>query len=447
MWVGLGCACIAACVPADVVLSQPPDVPPGGALLFVVQVDDRTPEIWAGPAQAERFFARRIDPDATVTVTALVYEDTLDALGLSEGPVAEVSAEVCGARALPMQSNLQQVIVDQGEASDWQPLNERPAHVQELRIAGPCPCRAFEVAERLTAPEPFVAWFQQAERVLLVDAERAFWQVDAAGRLTMVETATRAPGGNVDGVLEGEGEQIWWAADGVVWRGSPLGGFEAVATVTNDTLNHLGGGLGPDGFELYGATIGGSLVQLAPGTPKVLVGPRALAINPDQRGQVLWLGPDEVVSAEHQTHELFWVRGGVETGRLQLPSDTGGAYFMQLVPQVGLLIMTRNSLLFRIDEGRAVRSFPGAPQHATPRYLIPFEGGFLYSGDSGYLQQFTTGFGFCPTQYIEGQNPVVGLFELGGQLFGFARTPGGAGMQLLVLDRRALNPDAPGQGE
>ncbi len=432
----LGLCSLLACSPSGIIV-PPPELIEGGSVIFAIGSQARGFELIASPFDSSRFLARSIDPDEALQVTAFVYAQSLSAMGLEPGVVPQVAPEMCGARALPAQDALHQVSRADGETSQWRSLETLPAELQALRIGGPCPCDAFDVVARPASP-PMLAWFDRPDGVLLLDEERGFWTLQGDD-LEMIQTATLAPAGTLEGVADGENGQIWVSVDGVIWRGSPTGGFEAQATVSNDVVRGLASGPGPNGFEVYAATTGGNLLQVAPPEPRVLVRALRAPSNPGQLGRVEWLGPGEVVAAEHGTFDILWVKDGVETRRIQLPGPSGGARRLRFIPQVGLLVLTTTTRVLRID-GPNIDDFADAPALPNARSMTIYKQGFVYVGDTGFIQQFVPGFGFCPTQYVEGQAPIFGLSQLQDRVAVYTLNPSGRGAGIVLLQPRPLMP-------
>lgn len=428
----------AACGPTNIVLSLPPGLSPDGAVIFVVEVIDAPPKLIAAQASTRRLLSLDIDPHKSVRITALAYPSALSAYQINEGELATVSPERCGARPLPPQATLHDLELVDGESSGWRSQSSAPAALAPVRIEGPCPCSAFEVTHTTELPTSIRAFFRDGdEQTLLMDSRGGFSTLDTAGQITALPTATIAPDGTLRAVTQEPSGALWLAVDDVLWRGSPQAGFTRMSTLVDHTIRDMEGGMGAQGFELFATTIEGELLQVAPGAPRVLVRAQNPAINPSQIGRVVWLGPGHAAATEHEAYAMFWVQDGREYARIEFPIFSGGTEFFAAIPGLGLIAISPLSRVFQVQDFD-FKELPNTPEFGPTKTILPFEGGFLYAGDSGALQQYLPEVGFCPTQPLQDQPRILGVARRGTQLIAVVVAPGAPQMQVVFLKPRPL---------
>lgn len=424
-----------ACGDGDVVVPAPPGHALDGTTVFVFDVEGTEPEVVVAAGDEARLFAAPLRREGRSRVIALQYEAAPSALGLRPGPLAAADPEACGALPLPTEGSLHELSVEDGRAGGWRALDARPQVVADLRVEGPCPCHGFVEVKAVPSPiTPLGAFGRGEDERLLLAEDGSFWRLSADATFARVDTATAAPEGTVTAAAEEGDGTLWLATEAHVFRGDPFAGFEpAFDLVTSNVFTQLHGGQGPDGFELYGATQGGFLVRLLPGPVETITAPQVLPVDNTTPGRVLWLGPRRVMASEARGVHVFWVEDDVEVARAEVPPELGGVYLLRQLPGLGGLVVTRDSRIFEVD-GYRLRLRNDAPELSTPRTLVPFEGGYLYAGIDGYLQQFVPGYGFCPTRYLEGRNPVRTLLTFGDRIIALTASLGDAPWQAILLE-------------
>lgn len=431
----LVCA-LGACGPADLRLPLPTGLPTTGALFVVVQTPDAAPSIRVDHADTRRLLSVDIDPAGPVTVTVLHTERTLEELDLSPGPVPTVELERCGAQGLPAQSGLRSLEVSDGVASSWSTLTSLPSQLRSLRIDGPCPCSSFNVAQTIRSDHLVTAYFARDDGSVLLMNGGGFERLSPAGQLSPVVTSTQIPSANIRTVAQDSDGSIFLGTSNRLWWGSPAGGFAVARSFADDNLLQMAGGLGPDGYELFALTELGRLIQLRPGPETEILPPATAIVDPSQPGRIAWLGTQHVVVMQAATADLAWVRDGEEYRRVSVPVETGGLFRLSAIPGLGAVAITRNNrVLYFPDSG--LRELKTAPPMAETRILLEFPGGFVYAGDSGYIQQYHQDSGFCPLQMLTGLPRILGLSVLGDRWLVLG--PGSSGGTLLrIIEPRPI---------
>lgn len=408
----LACVLI-GCGPADLRLLPPSGLPTDGALFIVVESRNEPTFVVGEHADTPRLLSVDLDPDGPVTLTVMHTDEGLDELNLSPGRIQGVAEDRCGARLLPEQSTLHDLTIVNGAASDWAVRSERPAILQDLRIDGPCPCSTFELAETVRSNHNIIAYFGEDEQGELLMHPRGFEQLGLDGQLSTVATSTRIPNDPLRTVARDSSGGIWLGARRTLWRGLPDGDFVVMRTFDdNDGLLHMDGGEGPNGYELFATTESGRLLQLLPGPERELLPSATSVVDPMQPGRISWIGPGHVVTMQVGTADLVWVQDGVEYRRVAVTVESGGLLRMRAIPEFGVVAVTRlNRVLYFSDSSSG--ELKGAPDMAETRILSPFPGGFVYAGDSGYIQQYHRDLGFCPPQAVPGFPRILGFSSLG----------------------------------
>ncbi len=435
-------ACIlGGCGPADLRLLPPTGLPTTGALFTVVQGPQEPAFVIGEHADAPRLLSVDLDPDGPVTLTVMHTAESLDDLGLSPGRIQSVAEDRCGARALPTQSNLHAITIVNGAASDWTVPSGLPPILQTLRIDGPCPCSGFALDQSVRSNRNIIAYFGDDGQGELLMHPSGFERLSLDGQLTTVATSTSIPDDPLRTVARDSSGGIWLGARRTLWRGLPEGDFVVVRTFDdNDGLLHMDGGEGPDGFELFATTESGRLIQLLPGPEKELLPAATSIVDPMQPGRIAWIGPGHVVTMQVGTADLVWVQDGVEYRRVAVTVESGGLLRMSAIPGFGVVVITRlNKILYFSDSGTG--ELKGAPDMAETRALSPFPGGFIYAGDSGYLQQYHVDLGFCPRQPLDGLQRIVGVTSFGDRWLAISPdTP--SGTLLRIFEATPLIPDS-----
>lgn len=431
---------LVSCGSGDLYLGPPPELTDGGSVVFVVLQEGEATTAVAVSADARPLLALTLERSGPTQVVALQYAEPLAALGLEEGDLSLVAPERCGAVRIPTQDNLHRVVLEDGRLSGWEPLGERPAAVEALRLAGPCPCMAFPVADKTVLERSAVAVVEDGQgRLLMVTRGGALWSVTPDAAIEQLLPDSALPSGGLRAIHLGTDGEVWVGVDEGVLHG-PFGGpFTETATTIDDELRSLAGGPGPDGYEVFGATEGGRLVQLAPGTPRTLARRLGGGTLPTaQEGRIIWEGPGRVVATEHGTWDIFWMEDGVEVARQNFPINGQGALRIKEIPGMGLVALSPVGAVMVVTRS-AVQTLP-APDLGSSNGLSAFPEGLIYGSETGFLEQYRVDFGFCPAQTLPGQPRILGLYPMGDRVLAVVVAAQSGKMELLSLAPEPLDP-------
>lgn len=417
------------CGPSDVWFRPPPDLNPTGSVVVVVR-NGAAYRLFAAEAADRPLFSLDLSPQEDFELTTLVYEESLTALGFKTGAVELADPSVCGSRSLPLPFA---TYVSGERQNVWQELAHVPEAVRQLQILGQCQCAEFEVISSVTLPEVPRFAIEDSESSVLFFGAGVVKRFYADGRLIAV-TSTTGPKRPTAVVVDPSG-RMWVSAVDGLWVGRPETGFEHHTSLPGQgSLLDLSGGMGASGFDLYGSTAAGGLVRFDDSGPEILSVRTDELSGADQQGLVAWLGPGEVVASEEGTNDIIIHSAGRTVRRLTIVLESRGIRVLEAIEGFGIIALGQIATPYWIRDGQ-FQDLPRQRELATPNGLVPFEGGFVFAGESGYLQQYHPKHGYCPTQYIADRPRFLGLTRLGEQLVVWAHKLGG-GFQILTLQPR-----------
>lgn len=420
---------VAACGPGDLRFPPPPDLVPGGAVVWAVREAGRL-TLQGGAADDRPLLSLDLPADG-FTLEVLVFGESLEALGLARGTITPVAEGTCGARTLP--PPFATFRIDGPDEAAWR-ASETPEDVLAIPYAGPCPCWDFEVVEETELDAAVRAMVSPAAgHVLIFTDERGVWRYDGT-RVVQLPAVDPGPEEPWDVLVEGP-ERLWVADTSGLWVGYPGVGYTQTASISDpdDSLRAVAGGPGPDGFEVYGITDKGVFSRLAPGAPEEVTRRADIPASTNQSAALVWRGPGRVVAAEPSTLSLHVLNGAART-TLTIPAETRG--MADLILSGGQA--AGPTVLGRVYEIGAEAVDLGAPELATPTDAVAAEAGFLYVGDGGYIQQYHTAVGFCPTRYLLDRPRFLRVAWMGAELVlaALPSAPGRPGSLLRVRVHR-----------
>lgn len=417
------------CGPSDYFWGPPPDLPQDGALVFALREPAGLRVIAVAP-QTRPLLSIELPSQDDFEIVVLVYAEPLQDLGLSAGPVPLAALGTCGARALPPPKS--QYNLRPGEPG-WQPLGALPSDVERLRIQGPCPCADFEIVARIPLEFEPQGPVVDAGSLLYFGGGPIVTRMQADGRREVIPLDTYPPGPT--DTFRADDGTLWVTTEHALWSGRVPDGFTQTASLAlGGILRDLSGGEGPAGFEVFAASDIGEIVKLNPGAPKVLSTRAAGPSGAQQRSRLVWLGPGSVVASEEGTLDLVFLQEGRSTRRTSFPAESRGTRVIESIDGLGVVVYTVLSSAYLI-EGNDLSPILGTPELATPNDLTAFDRGYVYVGDSGYIQQYVPDHGYCETKYLGDKPRFTRIFNLGDALMAFGPTVDGIQAYVIEVTR------------
>lgn len=418
-FVALGLSLAAACGPSDYIFSLPPDVVPNGTVVMAVRSASGL-QLFARSGSDRPLVSLDLPSDEPFELVALVYPQSLAALELEAGMLNQTQASECGARALPA-APAQYTLGS--EQARWQLLAAPPADLLAIRIPGACPCASFEIDDEVLLPEMPDAFWVKDDALHFFGAGQVN-HLTAQGGLSATPVVSGP--GQTWAAVEDPGGELWVVTKDELWTGRPEVGFTRTATVqAQGELRDVDGGVGEAGWQLFGVTDRGDIVDFSSGYRAEVVSSRPDGpANSQQSAQISTPEPGLVVASEAGTLNLRILQQGQLPRREVFPPESRGAHVLQAVPGVGLLALTVLSTAYVLESGR-FELLDGAPQVATPNGAVLFDDGIIYVGDSGYVQQYVPDYGFCETSILAGRPRLSGLVVLSDAAIAWGPSPTG----------------------
>jgi len=409
----------AACGPSDYVFTLPPDVVPNGTVVMAVRSASGL-QLFARAGSDRPLLSIDLPSDEPFELVALVYPQSLQALELPSGMLTQTPASECGARALPAAPA--QYVLGSDQAR-WQLLAAPPDDLLSIRIPGGCPCASFEIDGEVLLPEMPDAFWVQDDALHFFGAGRVH-HLTAQGALSSTDLSS-GPGQTWAAVVDPNGE-VWTVTKDELWSGRPEVGFVRTATVqAQGGLRDVDGNIGEAGWQLYGVTEQGDIVDFGAGVSAEVISSRPDGpANSQQAARISTPEPGLVVASEAGTLNLTILQQGLLPRREVFPAESRGAHVLQAVPGVGLMALTVLSTAYVLEQGR-FELIDGAPQVATPNRAALFGDGIIYVGDSGYVQQYVPDHGFCETSILAGRPRLSGIVVLSEAAVAWGPSPSG----------------------
>ena len=398
-------------------------------MVFLV---DQSPGLYARALSLEgelpRFEVPLPPPPQSVHLEALVYDRTLEALGIPAG-VLSTTSSLGVTRALPRPDRVQSaLVVDEGQPIRWTSEPEASARIDAVRIpARPSPCASFE-AEISEVGDPAMGALAlplDATSVLLGTGNGLYrWSPDGVTRIPFPQGRILTGASTESGrVLIGVEPSGIWAGR---WSGTALeGGFLPKSPDGGACVDTIAAGDVGAGFELYTLSCGGALGHYD-GTGWNSMGP--LPVMPQaQHGphSMVWLGPGSALMISLVSKVAVRIRDRTVTEEVVLgdyPPTT-----LALVPGFGPVIGNSDGqLLSPHDNGWAF--LPGNPTTHFVRHVAKLGDGLIFGGSLGNVGQWWPEHGYCPLRQlapiaIEFIVPLGEGFVLFGNPVGTRNTP------------------------
>ncbi|MCK6549447.1 hypothetical protein L6R52_26645 [Myxococcota bacterium] len=384
-----------------------PATPEHRAVLLVVERASGPAELHARAIAADGTIeALSLPLDAPLSVSALLYAEPLEELGLTAGPVPVLAA----GRAVPATSDVWTARADGGVAGAWQASSIDAPVIAALRIEDVAPCSVFEET-RIELPTFAEAQFVErvTERGVLVGTEDdELFYVERAGA-----TQVAAPPGRLGmsltffGAYLDEGGEIWLGADlGGIWRGrlvprgcdavvDPCRELEAAEVGILTKSDKVFGVAGPSSGvprELFALTEEGA-VERFDGAMWSRIHDLSGSPRYTFRGAIAWLDASETIFASiRDGHVLRWVSGAVQVEELPRSEDAAVTALVH-APGYGTIAGDERGALFAHLGG----TWTELPIRATAgvRDLAVRGRGFVWSDDDGAVGQHVPGGARC----------------------------------------------------
>lgn len=407
-WLSITVVLVAACGPATIHL-PPPELDDANTLLIVrsesqglvieaIDLRDPTPLVFEADAPAE--------------LSAILYQPTLESLGLNPGPVDAAPPGTCGGKLWSRAGLLAgfNLAVEAGsDPGDWIE-GAAPEAFWTFRRAAPCPCA--ELGELRFQELPDRLGFL----VEALDQERAAIAVSSADPTRQLLIAS--PSGLEPGWIAGvplvvqslalrEG-RLYAGGFGAVARGPVAGPLEPFDQYPGVYVN----GMVSVGDRLYTATSSAQLFVHRGEERSLIYDGWPERGRTRQRSVLLAIGADEVYFAPESSLGLIhWEQGRVE--RIEMDPESRGITALAEVPGLGVVFGTAIGTLLRLNGDLAEPLDAEDPSRVTILDLAATADGFWMSTDSGGLQQYVVDFGLCPKVEGLGDQRFMALSVVG----------------------------------
>jgi hypothetical protein len=398
------------------VVIQPP--PGGGAASAILALEHlgslelrALPLPTTGPIR----FERELDRDDTITLRALLYDETLEELGIAEGALPLIDAESDEGRKLPPNAGVLGATID-GDLGvrEWEVAEMGPALTAARIPVGAFTCTRFDLEDltgeldrrSIRATEMVAA----RDRLLVFASDRRLYaaESDRFFELGVLTTTIGAATVDRDGA-------VWLASSRAIQRAvigpSAIEELSPALFETEALIGDMKAGVEDGEVAIYVAVRDGSVLRHRAGAWSVVA-----SIPGVRWTRIRWIEPDHVMLIDFD-FRLFDLRGG-ELSEIYV--DQGiGVYDVVGTPGFGPVIGTSDGRVLAVrDEGfeALIPEAQGFVMLALERYKagVMF---ILSSGFTGEVQPRTE-----PCALIQSAPILWGasLYNVGGDLYGTA---------------------------
>jgi hypothetical protein len=399
-----------------------PAAPETGSIIIAAESSDGL-HVFA--LEGDSALELQFDQSETVFLTGFLYPTSLTEVGIMPG---ELFASETGGSIPRGATRKLSATLSEGALSAWTPANAISPAVTSFRRDGlpraPDACSSFEIIstfELETQRAVSIAIpLHEGSALLVTDAdgsdEHAYRvRRDDIERLPQEIVNDSFPRQAMFDVDRDEHGSLWVATTSYVWTGSFEDGFEQLPAnparqeIVIDVLAE------PEGPErIYTLAVGGQLEAFTSTTGTW----ETLARLPDAES-LLWLGPNDLLGADAETGRIFRYSGGTETED-GIEFGPGLKFEDWVNTSLGPVAVASNVLEAefhrRKSDGEWERLGERVPTQQV-QVLAPFQDGFLFSGVSGYLAQYSDG-QFCPSSDgLAASLQVQQITPLGGGAF------------------------------
>jgi hypothetical protein len=336
------------------------------------------------------------------TVTALLYDSTLEELNIAPGDLAIVPDGF----PLPKPDQTFTLEIKNGVGGGWTPSAAPSMEIASLSVARVGLCAQFRrqtfVVSSSVGEPATLAIAEDASRVLLgVGRKTRFYEATMTG--TIAPIGSPAPIQLESGFRDGTGD-LWYAGEsGYVAHGLPGNGLTRVASMPNSSGPvWIDGSRDPAVQELFALT-GSLAIEWYRNGAWTTVRPRIGPVPDQASADVAWVAPGFAVAIGKDLDVVTEIQDGVAKDvRLAIPTPPTDAFYrIAWVDGFGPVAGTRYNRLFVRSSSGAWSLLAVPPSNSHAYVLLPLgKGGILFGGQRGILTEYFRGAGYCtPTSY------------------------------------------------
>ena len=381
------------------------------SVILAVQVDSsttsfdvRAAEIVGGQLSVPIIVREVHDASHSVSITALLYTDSLEDLEIETGRLTSVEGSDRPPRLIPKPDSAYAVTVRGAEVGTWFPQDGVPDFLADFRLPPRDPlasCVQFD-RETITLGPGDTASFALAlddDTILVGTSGLAVYRFGRTGSIEM----TVDPANKVIGAARDSRGQLWiGSSQGRLYTATATGSRLEMTPVfdlgDSDAFVWIDAGPVRGGSEAFTLSRTGRLRRLRTANQRVApdpiytfdAGPRWVTAL----GGVARVAPGEAVAVWPHTSRIVRV---LETGPIEESPANGPATTVAVVPGVGTVIGTASGELWAHDQGQWTLLEKNDELQSISS-IMPYGPGFAFTADSGMFGQYVTDGGVCPLQ-------------------------------------------------
>jgi hypothetical protein len=383
------------------------DLPPLGmakSALFVLERLDRNgaPTVLAASAlDLSTGVATSFDDlPSSGRITALLFEQTLGALNLEEGPLPTLSSTV-GSAPTFFSSGFTRPLTS---ASAWTPISGLDDAIGALKVPIAAP-RACAVADRFAALSVSLGVLSDVAFAAAIDSQH-FLVGGNGGELRAVsDTAGRAVSASASFERPADAQLVFinaWADQdrSTIWlvdhsgqlyqsamHGTTLAATQTIAAPARHAFKWFTGGHGANGLELYGLSYDGAMMGFDPSVGWAHWYTFPLAIDP--RGGIAYVGPGEVLAVHNNGGIVAHLKNRAVTTEM-IPTMNVGLTAIANVPGYRPIAADGTSRFYRAQPD-GWKPLPESGFSLITDVVVPYPPGFVFFGANGWVGLFDAG--------------------------------------------------------
>jgi hypothetical protein len=365
-------------------------------LLLVIEESDRA-RVMGFDLDERIVLKESADRLEDVVVTALLYRESLEALGLPQGELRP--AEGPAGAPLP---TARQVLVADLDAQTWEP-GALGARARAFRVDSKG-CMSWKYVRSVDVPLPGYAIPIEPESILMVSGSGhspTGHLVGADGTVEAVDLGTPMATRSENWHISPEG-QIWVVDGTELWSGTLAEGFVRTATVpeVKTRLRGLDGSRGGAPFELV--LHGFDEIYRFDGESWVSAYRVGSRPRSRQVSSIAWVGESEALASFDDTFEIVHLTADGEE-RLIPVSPESVVRDIQFVPGYGIVVGTFDGVVARFIQGVLEPLSPGPTAEIRIASFFGYRDSLIAASEDGLLQEYSPDLGWCPSaQAISG---------------------------------------------